>query len=56
MSKNEGWIKPEKHIPIACFCKKNKSNENNNFNNNRYEIFTDDVELDAEHEADLIEK
>ena len=37
--KEEGWIKPIKHVSIASFYKKcNKSEENDN-NSNRHDVF-----------------
>ena len=39
----------------TCFYKQNnKSKENNNLNNNSHNIFIDDMEIDAEHEAESV--
>ena len=55
--KDEGWTKSTKNAPITCSYKQNnKINEKNNVNNNRYDIFTDDVQIHAEHEENLIKK
>ena len=40
---------------MSYFYKNNiKSRENNNVNNNRHNIFTDDAEIDAEQEEDAV--
>ena len=52
---NEGRVNPTKHVPIKYFYKNNnKSRKNNNVNNNRYNIFTDDTEIDVEEEEDAV--
>ena len=48
MSKNESYMKPAKHVPIAHFYK--QSNETNNINSNRHDVLTDGMEIDAENE------
>ena len=56
-NKNEGQTKPAKHVPIACFyTQNNKRNENNNVNNNKNDVFRDDMEINSEHEEDLIKE
>ena len=53
MKKNKGWTKPAKHTLITCFCKHQiKSKEDDNDNNNRHDVFADDMELDAKCEDD----
>ena len=55
---NEGWVKPTKYFPIACFFKNNNNNSKNdeNFNNNRHSVFTDDTDAftkQEEHKAEI---
>ena len=49
MKDNKGWTKPTKHAPITCFYKKHdKSNENDKNNDNRCDVFTEDMEFENE--------
>ena len=43
--------KTAKHVPITCFYKKN-----NNVSNNRCNVFTIDMEIDSEYEADTVKR
>ena len=53
LKENEGWTKPTKCVPIACFYKKNESNENDNNSDNRYDVFAEEMELENEkHEEE----
>ena len=50
---NSGWLKPTKHVPITHFYKNNEeTNKNENVNDNRHDIFTDDTEIDEEQNED----
>ena len=52
---NEVWLRPTKHVPITYFYKNNnKSRKNNKFNNNRYNIFTDETGIYAEQEENAV--
>ena len=55
LKKNEGWVKPAKHVLITYFYKNNiKSRENKNNNTNAHNIFTCNTEIDAEQEEDAV--
>ena len=51
---NASLVKPTKHDHITCFYKNNKENmKNENVNNNKHNIFTDDAEIDAEQKENV---
>ena len=53
MKNNKGQTRPEKHVLITHFYKHHDgSNKENNNDNNRCDVLTDDVEFDAKHEED----
>ena len=54
MKANEHWTKPTKCVTIAYFYKKhNKRTEKDNNSNNRYDVFTEEIELlNAEYEEE----
>ena len=48
---NKGWVKPTKHVPITCFFKNNNNSENDeNLNNNRHNVFKDDTDVYTKQE------
>ena len=55
--KEEGWMKPTKHVPLAYFYKKLGKSTENDKNSNRCDGFSEDIEIEnAEYEEESVKQ